>query len=80
MPGPVNTIYTRDQRVHWRYKYCTREDIESGGAVYTSLDLHDTAKQQQASSQQLSIASPLLQGEESEYKRRPLNPLPSSIN
>src|SRR5882757_6088112 len=30
MPGPVNTIYTRGQRVYWRCKYCPREYRESG--------------------------------------------------
>jgi hypothetical protein len=86
MPGPVNTIYTRGQRVYWRCKYCPREYRESGGTGYiaqhlkTTHDIHDTAKQQQASSQQLSIASAFQQGEDSQYKRRRLNSLPSSIN
>jgi hypothetical protein len=50
MPGPVNTIYTRGQRVYWRCKYCTKEYRESGGAGYIALhlktahDIHDTAK------------------------------------
>src|SRR5258705_12101748 len=84
MPGPVNTIYTRGQRVYWRCKYCTREYSESGGTAYIALhlktahDIHDIAKQQQASSQQLSIASAFQQG--GQYKRRRLNSLPSSIN
>ena len=86
MPGPVNTIYTRGQRVYWRCKYCPREYRESGGTGYiaqhlkTTHDIHDTAKQQQASSQQLSIVSAFQQGEDSQYKRRRLNSLPSSIN
>jgi len=63
MPGPVNSIYTRGQRVYWRCKYCTKEYRESGGTGYIALhlktahDIHDIAKQQHASSQQLSIAS-----------------------
>ena len=86
MPGPVNSIYTRGQRVYWRCKYCTKEYRESGGTGYIALhlktahDIHDTAKQQRASSQQLSIASAFQQGEESQYKRRRLNSLPSSLN
>ena len=86
MPGPVNTIYARGQRVYWRCKYCTKEYRESGGTGYIALhlkaahDIHDIAKQQHASSQQLSIASAFQQGEESQYKRRRLNTLPSSIN
>ena len=62
MPGPINSIYTRGQRVYWRCKYCTKEYRESGGTGYIALHLktahyiHNTAKQQQASSQQLNIA------------------------
>ena len=57
MPGPVNTIYARGQRVYWRCKYCTKEYRESGGTGYIALhlkaahDIHDIAKQQHASSQ-----------------------------
>ena len=86
MPGPVNTIYARGQRVYWRCKYCTKEYRESGGTGYIALhlktahDIHDIPKQQHASSHQLSIASAFQQGEESQYKRRRLNTLPSSIN
>jgi len=71
---------------HTGCKYCPREYRESGGTGYiaqhlkTTHDIHDTAKQQQASSQQLSIASAFQQGEESQYKRRRLNSLPSSLN
>src|SRR5258708_36455453 len=76
MPGPVNSIYTRGQRVYWRCKYCTKEYRESGGTGYIALhlktahDINDTAKQQRASSHQISIASTFQQGEVSTYKRR----------
>ena len=86
MPGPINSIYTRGQRVYWRCKYCTKEYRESGGTGYIALhlktahDIHDIVKQQKASAQQLSIASAFQQGEESQYKRRRLNSLPSSLN
>jgi hypothetical protein len=83
MPGPINSIYTRDQRVYWRCKYCTKEYRESGGTGYIALhlktahDIHDTDKQQKASAQQLSIASAFQQGEESQYKRRCDGPSPT---
>jgi hypothetical protein len=86
LPGPINSIYTRGQRVYWRCKYCTKEYRESGGTGYIALhfktahDIHDTVKQQKASAQQLSIASAFQQGEESQCKRRRLNSSPSSLN
>lgn len=77
MPDPPQTIYSKGEIIYWHCKYCPKQCRESGGTtiIMRHLESHgviDNRREQQATSQQLSIASAFERGEESQFKRRRL--------
>lgn len=85
MPDPPQTIYSKGEIIYWHCKYCPKQCRESGGTtiIMRHLESHgviDIRREQQATSQQLSIASAFERGEESQFKRRRLNSNISDIN
>jgi hypothetical protein len=83
MPGPSNTVYSKEHHVYWRCQYCPREYKESGGTTIIANhlkthDIFDTQKGQRATNQQLSILTAFQHGEQSQAKRRRI--IDNSIN